>query len=98
MKTGPQYGGLAKGVAMTGSAPAVCSSGLVARVLIALVVAYQRSDWRRRRSRMCGFLPSCSEYSVRALQKYGAVKGSVLTVRRLRRCNPTYTGPRIDFP
>ena len=77
------------------------SVGPVARVMIAMIGLYRRSswpDWRRRRGRRCGFIPSCSEYSERALRKYGAVKGSVLTVRRLRRCNPRYTGPRVDFP
>lgn len=73
-------------------------AGPLARLLIALVAVYQRSDWLRRRGHRCGFIPSCSEYAVRALRRYGAAKGSVLTVRRLRRCNPRYDGPRVDFP
>jgi hypothetical protein len=37
----------------------------------------------------CRFLPSCSIYSIEALEKYGSIKGSVLTAWRLIRCNPT---------
>ena len=72
--------------------------GALARTLIGLVEEYQRSDWRARREPRCGFIPSCSEYAIRALRQHGAVKGSVLTVGRFCRCNPRYGGPRVDFP
>ncbi|GJP33755.1 hypothetical protein CLOM_g18272 [Closterium sp. NIES-68] len=36
----------------------------------------------------CRFVPTCSEYSVMALRKYGIVKGGILTAWRLLRCNP----------
>ena len=36
----------------------------------------------------CRFIPTCSEYAVQALQKHGAVKGSLLAGRRILRCNP----------
>jgi uncharacterized protein len=72
--------------------------GALARILISLVGVYQRSSWRQRLGPRCRFIPSCSEYSVRALRKYGAIKGSLLTARRLRRCKPQYVGPYVDFP
>lgn len=40
----------------------------------------------------CRFIPSCSEYSIEALRKYGALKGSYLSVRRVARCNPLHPG------
>jgi putative membrane protein insertion efficiency factor len=40
----------------------------------------------------CRFIPSCSEYSIEALKKYGALKGSYLSVRRVARCNPFNPG------
>jgi putative membrane protein insertion efficiency factor len=40
----------------------------------------------------CRFIPSCSEYSIEALKKYGALKGSYLSVRRVVRCNPFNPG------
>ncbi|KAG9454659.1 hypothetical protein H6P81_007563 [Aristolochia fimbriata] len=36
----------------------------------------------------CRYVPSCSEYSMIAYQKYGVIKGTVLTAWRLCRCNP----------
>ncbi|WP_063816440.1 membrane protein insertion efficiency factor YidD [Pedosphaera parvula] len=36
----------------------------------------------------CRFTPSCSQYAVEALQKHGAVKGSLMAGWRICRCNP----------
>ena len=36
----------------------------------------------------CRFTPTCSEYALQALRKYGAFKGLWLTVKRLVRCHP----------
>ncbi len=36
----------------------------------------------------CRFTPTCSQYAVEALRKYGPIKGLWLTVRRLSRCHP----------
>lgn len=36
----------------------------------------------------CRFTPTCSEYAMQALRKYGPFKGGWLTVRRLLRCHP----------
>lgn len=40
----------------------------------------------------CRFVPTCSEYSYQALNKYGVVKGTILTVWRILRCNPFNKG------
>ena len=36
----------------------------------------------------CRFTPTCSQYAIEALQKYGPLKGSWLALRRLLRCHP----------
>ncbi len=36
----------------------------------------------------CRFTPSCSAYAIEAVQVHGAIKGAVLTFRRLLRCHP----------
>ncbi|HTB31054.1 MAG TPA: membrane protein insertion efficiency factor YidD [Bacteroidia bacterium] len=36
----------------------------------------------------CRYTPSCSEYSIQALRKYGAFKGSWLSAKRILSCNP----------
>jgi putative membrane protein insertion efficiency factor len=40
----------------------------------------------------CRFYPSCSSYSIEALQRYGAIIGSYLTLRRLLKCHPFHQG------
>ncbi len=36
----------------------------------------------------CRFAPSCSQYAIEALGKYGAIKGSWLATKRIMRCHP----------
>lgn len=36
----------------------------------------------------CRYNPTCSAYGIEALKKHGAIKGSVLTIKRILRCNP----------
>lgn len=44
----------------------------------------------------CKFHPTCSQYALDALRKYGLVKGSYLAARRLLRCHPWSHGG-VDF-
>ena len=38
--------------------------------------------------RSCRFQPTCSAYAMEALEKHGAVKGSILAIKRIGRCHP----------
>ena len=40
----------------------------------------------------CPYMPSCSQYAIEAVQKYGAVKGGLLASWRILRCNPLSKG------
>lgn len=40
----------------------------------------------------CKFTPTCSNYSIEAIKKYGSIKGSLLTIKRIIRCNPFSKG------
>ena len=40
----------------------------------------------------CKFYPTCSQYSIEAITKYGAIKGSFLSLKRILRCNPFNKG------
>jgi len=46
----------------------------------------------------CRFFPTCSEYAMQAVQKYGAVKGGYLAARRILRCNPFHEGGYDPVP
>ncbi|WP_353808145.1 membrane protein insertion efficiency factor YidD [Agromyces sp. SYSU T00194] len=47
---------------------------------------------------VCRYYPSCSAYSLGAVQEHGAVVGTALTVRRLARCHPWAEGGIDDVP
>jgi putative membrane protein insertion efficiency factor len=46
----------------------------------------------------CRFWPSCSEYAIEALRVHGGVKGSVMTTKRILRCNPWHEGGLDPVP
>lgn len=47
---------------------------------------------------MCIYTPTCSQYSIEAIEKYGAFKGSYLTAKRILRCNPFAKGGYDPVP
>lgn len=64
---------------------------LAARALIFTIRVY-RSFISPLLGPRCRFYPSCSQYALEAVQKYGAIRGSCLAVWRLLRCNPFNLG------
>jgi putative membrane protein insertion efficiency factor len=60
---------------------------VVRRVAIAPIRLYQRLISPAIPSR-CKYYPSCSEYAVQAVRRYGILRGVVLAAWRLLRCNP----------
>ena len=46
----------------------------------------------------CRYIPTCSQYAQQAIQKYGAIKGGYLALRRILRCNPFSKGGYDPVP
>jgi len=46
----------------------------------------------------CRFQPTCSTYSLQAIQKYGALKGAYLSVKRILKCHPFHQGGIDEVP
>lgn len=44
----------------------------------------------------CRFYPTCSHYAAQAIERHGAGKGVLLTVKRLCKCHPWHKGPFLD--
>ena len=61
------------------------------KILIKIIVFYQKniSPWQGPR---CKYYPTCSEYTKQAIQKYGVLKGCILGIRRIFKCNPFSKG------
>ena len=63
-------------------------------ILIKLIKFYQKyiSKWLKSKNINCKFYPTCSEYTKQAIEKYGAIKGSILGLIRILKCNPFSKG------
>ncbi len=46
----------------------------------------------------CPYIPTCSSYGLQAIEKHGAVKGSLLAIWRILRCNPFSRGGYDPVP
>lgn len=60
---------------------------MITRLLILPIRFYQRCI-SPMLPPACRFTPTCSQYAVEALQKYGPLKGLYLAVKRILRCHP----------
>ncbi len=56
-------------------------------ILITLIRFYQRFI-SPLTPPACRFTPTCSQYTLEAIQKYGALKGTWLGIKRICRCHP----------
>ena len=66
-------------------------------LLMGLIRLYQMT-FSKALPPSCRFYPSCSHYGYEAVEKYGAVKGGWLTVKRLARCQPFHPGGYDPVP
>ena len=60
--------------------------------LLGLIRLYQASISKMLPPDTCRFYPSCSHYGYQAVYKYGLMKGSVMAIWRVIRCNPFNRG------
>lgn len=77
----------------TGGSPS--ASG--ARRLVTLPIRGYKTAISPLLGERCKYYPSCSEYAVGSIERYGVMKGTVLAAWRLMRCNPWSHGG-VDHP
>lgn len=65
------------------------------KIVIAIIRFYQKFVSRYFGKR-CIYYPTCSEYTRQAVDKYGIIKGSILGLKRILRCNPFSNGG-VDY-
>ena len=66
-------------------------------ILIKLIQFYQKYLSPMKRTK-CPYYPSCSQYGLEAVGKYGALRGSALAAWRILRCNPFSGGGYDPLP
>ena len=66
--------------------------------LLLKLIRFYRKYLSPARAPCCRFVPTCSEYAMQAIEKYGALKGSWLALRRLLRCHPFHKGGYDPVP
>ena len=68
---------------------------MIRSVLLGMIRFYQKSISPGLPPR-CRFIPTCSQYALEAIEKYGPVRGGWLALRRFLRCHPFYKGDFYD--
>lgn len=78
---------------------------MLAKVFVGIIKLYQKilspeqSFWGKRIGwKVCRFHPTCSEYAVGALKKFGLLKGGYMASRRILRCHPWNPGGYDPVP
>lgn len=67
------------------------------KIMIKGILFYRKYLSPMKRSK-CPYFPTCSEYGLQAVEKYGAIKGGLLALWRIVRCNPFSKGGYDPVP
>lgn len=60
--------------------------------LLLKIIKFYRKSISPLTGAHCKYIPTCSKYSLEAIEKYGAVKGGYLAAKRILKCNPFSKG------
>lgn len=60
--------------------------------IVLFFIAFYRKYVSGMKKPCCRFYPTCSQYSLEAVEKYGVLKGLYLSLKRILRCNPFCKG------
>ncbi|WP_409069088.1 membrane protein insertion efficiency factor YidD [Clostridium sp. FAM 1755] len=60
-------------------------------LLICIIKMYRKYISPLKRP-SCRFYPTCSQYAIEAIERYGALKGTLISIKRILRCHPFNKG------
>ena len=66
------------------------------RLMLAMIRFYQKHI-SPSRPPCCRFIPTCSQYALEAVEKYGALKGGWLALRRVAKCHPFHRQTGVEY-
>ena len=67
------------------------------KALLLALIRFYRKNISPGRPSCCRFIPTCSQYALEAVEKYGALKGGWLSLRRILRCQPFHRQKTIEY-
>ena len=65
--------------------------------LMLAAIRFYRKYVSPMRAPCCRFIPTCSAYAQEAVEKYGAMRGGLLALRRVLRCHPFHRQTSIEY-
>lgn len=72
-------------------------TSLIKKILISFIKFYRKYISPLKKP-CCRFTPTCSEYALEAFERYGALKGLYLSIKRILRCHPFCEGGYDPVP
>ena len=66
--------------------------------LLLWLISFYRRNISPMKPPCCRFIPTCSEYALEAVEKYGALKGGLMALRRVLKCHPFHKGGYDPVP
>jgi len=67
------------------------------RFIIWLIRCYQKGI-SPTKPPCCRFIPTCSQYAIEAVERFGVIKGGFLSLRRISKCHPLHKGGYDPVP
>ena len=67
-------------------------SDIMRRIFIGIIRFYQKRISPLKKAPTCRFVPTCSQYALEAIEKYGVIRGGIKSLWRILRCNPFSKG------
>ena len=68
------------------------------KALLLKLIRFYRSNLSPARPPCCRFIPTCSAYAFTAIERFGAIKGGYLALRRILKCHPFHPGGYDPVP
>lgn len=65
---------------------------MIDKMAIIIIKFYQKFISPLKGTSSCRFYPTCSQYAIDAITKYGMIKGSFMSIKRILKCHPFHPG------
>jgi putative membrane protein insertion efficiency factor len=68
------------------------------KIIAIFAIRFYQKNLRHLHNRRCIYTPSCSNYGIQAIEKYGTIKGCYFIYSRIKRCNGAIFKGGEDYP